>query len=38
MLSKISIKKTDNKAKDDNKKIDYIPFIQNNLNGYIKWE
>lgn len=39
MLAKnqINRNKTDNKAKADNKNIDFMPFIQNNINGHIEW-
>lgn len=30
--------KLDNKAKSDNKKLDFMPFIQNNINEHIEWE
>lgn len=30
--------KTGNKAKLDKKNLDFMPFIQNNSNGYIEWE
>ena len=40
MLAKnqINRNKLDNKAKSDNKNLDFIPFKQNNINGYIEWE
>ena len=40
MLAKnqINRNKTDNKAKADNKNIDFMPFIQNDINGHIEWE
>lgn len=40
MLSKILINrnKTDNKAQFDNKNLDFTLFIQNDINGHIKWE
>ena len=40
MLAKnqINRNKTDNKAKSDNKNLDFMPFIQNNINGHIEWE
>ena len=28
----------DNKAKPDNKNIDFMSFIQNDINGHIEWE
>ena len=28
----------DNKDKSDNKNLDFMPFIQNNINGPIEWE
>ena len=36
--NQINRNKTDNKAKADNKNIDFMPFIQNNINGHIEWE
>ncbi|WP_157751541.1 hypothetical protein [Peptoniphilus lacrimalis] len=30
--------KMDNKAKTDIKNIDFMPFIQNDMNGHIEWE
>lgn len=30
--------KTDNKAKIDNKNTEFMPFIQNKINGHIEWE
>ena len=27
-----------NRAKIDNKNLDFMPFIQNDINGYIEWE
>lgn len=40
MLAKnqINRNKTDNKAKADNKNIDFVPSIQNNINGHIEME
>lgn len=40
MLAKnqINRNKMDNKAKSDNKNIDLMPFIQNDINGHIEWE
>ena len=40
MLAKnqINRNKTDNKAKVDNKSIDFMPFIQNDINVHIEWE
>lgn len=40
MLAKnwININKMDNKAKADNKNIDFMPFIQNDINGHIEFE
>ena len=40
MLAKnqINRNKVDNKAKSDNKNLDFMPFIQNNINGHIEWE
>ena len=30
--------KLDNKAKTDNKNLDFMEFIQNEINGHIEWE
>ncbi len=40
MLAKnrINRNKLDNKAKSVNKNLDFMPFIQNNINGHIEWE
>ena len=40
MLAKnpINRNKMDNKAKADNKNLDFIPFIQNSINGHIEFE
>ncbi|MSR93437.1 hypothetical protein FYJ34_03920 [Clostridiaceae bacterium 68-1-5] len=40
MLAKnqINRNKTDNKAKSDNKNLDFMPFIQNNINVHIEFE
>lgn len=40
MLAKnqINRNKTANKAKADNKNIDFMPLIQNNINGHIELE
>lgn len=40
MLAKnrINRNKLDNKAKSDNKNLDFIAFTQNNINGHIEWE
>lgn len=40
MIAKYQINrnKTDNKAKSDNKNLDFMPFIQNNINGHIERE
>ncbi len=40
MLAKnrINRNKTDNKAKADDKNLDFMIFIQNNINGYIEFE
>ncbi len=40
MLAKkrINRNKLDNKAKSDNKNLDFMPFIQNNINGHIELE
>ena len=40
MLAKnqINRNKTDNKAKFDNKNIDFMLLIQNNINGHVEWE
>ena len=40
MLAKnqINRNKVDNKAKSDNKNLDFMPFTQNNINGHIEQE
>ena len=40
MLAKnlINRNKLDNKAKTDIKNLDFMPFIQNDINGHIEWE
>lgn len=40
MLAKnrINRNKLDNKAKSDNKNLDFMLFIQNNIIGHIEWE
>lgn len=40
MLAKkrINRNKSDNKAKYDNQNLDFMPFVQNNINGHIEWE
>ena len=40
MLAKnrINRNKMDNKAKSDNKNLDFMPFIQNDIDGYIELE
>lgn len=40
MLAKnrINRNKLDNKAKSNNKNLDFIPFIQKDINGHIEWE
>ena len=40
MLAKnpINRNKMYNKAKIDNKNIDFMLFIENNINGHIEWE
>ena len=40
MLAKnqINRNKLDSKAKSNDKNIDFMPFIQNDINGYIEWE
>ena len=30
--------KMDSRAKTDIKKLDFMPFIQNDINGHIEWE
>ena len=30
--------KTDNRAKTDKNNLDFMPFIQNDINGHIEWE
>ncbi|EFR31019.1 hypothetical protein HMPREF9257_1497 [Eremococcus coleocola ACS-139-V-Col8] len=34
----INRNKMDNYAKSDNKKLDFMPFIQKDINGHIEWE
>lgn len=36
--NQINRNKTGNKAKLDNKHLDFMPFMQNNNNGYIEME
>lgn len=40
MLAKnhINRNKLDDKAKSNNKNLDYMLFIQNNIDGHIEWE
>lgn len=40
MLAKnqINRNKTDNKAKSNNKNLDFMLFIQNNIDEHIEWE
>lgn len=40
MLAKnqINRNKLDNEAKSDNKNLDFMPFIQNNIDGHIEFE
>ena len=40
MLAKCQINrnKMGNKAKSDNKNLDFMLFIQNDINGHIEWE
>lgn len=40
MLAKnqINRNKIDNKAKYDDKNLDFMLFTQNDINGYIEWE
>ncbi len=40
MLAKnlINRNKTDNEAKSNNKNLDFMLFIQNDINGHIEWE
>lgn len=40
MLAKNQIKrnKMDNRAKTDKNSIDFMPLIQNDINGHIEWE
>ena len=40
MLAKIrrNRNKLDNKTRSDNKNLDFMPFIQNGINGHIKFE
>ena len=36
--NQINRNKTDNKVKSDNKNLDFMPFIRNDINGHIEWE
>lgn len=36
--NRININKMDNKAKTDNKNIDFMSFIPNDINRHIEWE
>lgn len=36
--NQINRNKTDNRAKTDKNNLDFVPFIQNNINGHIEWE
>ena len=36
--NQINRNKLDNKAKSYNKNLDFMPLIQNNINGHIEWE
>ena len=36
--NRINRNKLDNEAKSNNKNLDFMPFIQNNINGHIEWE
>lgn len=36
--NRINRNKLDNKAKSDNKNLDFMLFIQNNIIGHIEWE
>ena len=40
MLAKnlINRNKIDNRTKIDNKNLDFMPFIQNDINGHIEWD
>ena len=40
MLAKnqINRNKMDNRAKTDKNNLDFVLFIQNNINGHIEWE
>ena len=40
MLAKnrINRNKIDNRTKIDNKNLDFMPIIQNDINGHIEWE
>lgn len=36
--NQINRNKMKNRAKIDNKNLDFMPFIQNDIKGYIEWE
>ena len=36
--NQVNINKMDNKAKSNNKNLDFMPFIQSNTNGHIEFE
>ena len=36
--NQINRNKMDNRAKTDNNNLDFMPFIQNNINGHIELE
>lgn len=36
--NQINRNKLDNKTKSDNKNIDFMTFIHNDIDGYIEWE
>ena len=38
LKNRINRNKLDNRAKSDNKNIDFMPFIQNDINGHIELE
>ena len=34
----INRNRTDNSAKTNKNNLDFMPFVQNNINGHIEWE
>jgi len=37
-INQINRNKTENRAKNDIKNLDFMPFIQNNIKGHIEFE